>query len=117
MIDTRFYGIGSDRLCFRKGWSGPFLDRPFFFLDFNPSEKGMERFQFHRVLSFDLLILLFPFVFTGDKQTGPGSGSNGRSFTDGSRDRRSGTGSGSDSFGESDRRPGYTPPNEEELDR
>ncbi|KAK4018678.1 hypothetical protein OUZ56_000723 [Daphnia magna] len=55
----------------------------------------------------------------GDKQSGLGS--NGRSFNDGSkdgaRDRRSGTGSGSDSFGEADRRAGYTPPYEEELDR
>ena len=73
----------------------------------------------------DVLILLcfdsIPFrVLTGDKQSGLGS-SNGRSFNDGSRDgardRRSGTGSGSDSFGEADRRLGYTPPYEEELDR
>jgi len=39
VIDTRFYGIGSDRLCFRKGWSGPFLDRRFFLLFINPSER------------------------------------------------------------------------------
>jgi hypothetical protein len=58
-------------------------------------------------------------IKAGDKQSALGS--NGRSFNDGSRDgardRRSGTGSGSDSFGEADRRAGYTPPYEEELDR
>ena len=66
---------------------------------------------------------LFNFIpcFTGDKAGGLGASSNGRSsFGDGSRDgrdRRSGTGSGSDSFGEADRRPGYTPSYEEETDR
>ncbi len=61
-------------------------------------------------------------IITGEKQSIFGSSSNGKSFTDGprdgARDRRSGTGSGSDSFGEADRRAGYTPPSfDEEPDR
>ena len=80
-------------------------------------ESALSTKIFHG-LNFMFFFLL---DFTGDKQSGLGSSSNGRSFTDGSRDgardRRSGTGSGSDSFGEADRRAGYTPPFEEDLDR
>jgi len=75
-------------------------------------------YQAHSIVDGSLIVCDCPVL--GDKQSG-GSGlggtSNGKSSLDGgcSRDRRSGTGSGSDSFGEADRhKAGYTPPYEDE---